>query len=69
MTEILDQVRDNLEEIFAKYDEAAIELLRIACLDGHFADWDPSEVEWPEHPADLAGHSFSGHAAGGDRTF
>ena len=55
MKEILDQVRDNLDEIFGKYDEASRELLRIARLDGHFADWDPSEVAWPEHPADVTG--------------
>ena len=55
MKEILAQVRDNLDEIFAKYDEAALELLRIACADGHFADWDPAGIQWPPHPADAAG--------------
>ena len=53
--EILDQVRENLDDIFAKYDEASRELLRIACLDGHFADWDQADVAWPGHPVDIAG--------------
>jgi len=37
----------NLDEIFARYDEAATELIRIARLDGHFAGRDEDDLSWP----------------------
>ena len=51
MKEILAQVLANLDEVFAKYDEAAQELLRVARADGHFADWADDELVWPCSPA------------------
>ena len=37
----------NLDEIFARYDEAAVELIRVARLDGHFAGRDEADLAWP----------------------
>jgi hypothetical protein len=37
----------NLDEIFARYDEAAAELIRVARLDGHFAGRDEVDLTWP----------------------
>ncbi len=37
----------NLDEIFARYDEAAAELIRVARLDGHFAGRKADDLEWP----------------------
>lgn len=43
----LATVHDQLDEIFVHYDEAAAELLRVALLDGHFADEPPERIQWP----------------------
>jgi hypothetical protein len=43
----LAEVRERLDEIFLRYDEAAAELLRVALLDGHFADEPDERVDWP----------------------
>jgi 1-acyl-sn-glycerol-3-phosphate acyltransferase len=36
-----------LNELIAQYDQAAQELLQVACRDGHFADSDAATVVWP----------------------
>ena len=38
----------NLDDIFARYDEAAVELIRVARLDGHFAGRDEADLASPE---------------------
>ena len=42
----------NLDEIFARYDEAAAELIRVARLDGHFAGRDDADLAWPPSHGD-----------------
>ncbi len=37
----------DLDQLLAIYDQAAQELLKVARLDGHFADWDPAALVWP----------------------
>ncbi|MEC8990660.1 MAG: hypothetical protein VX528_08985 [Candidatus Latescibacterota bacterium] len=45
----LAEVRQRLDEILLRYDEAAGELLRVALLDGHFAGEPSQRVEWPSY--------------------
>lgn len=49
-----------LDEIFARYDEAATELIRIARLDGHFAGRGEADLVWP------ASHDGQGVAVGSE---
>ena len=57
----LAEARENLGEIFSRYDEAAVELIRIARLDGHFPGRSEADLEWPAYrpdedpPIDLPG--------------
>ena len=56
----LAEALDNLDEIFRRYDEAAVELIRIARLDGHFAGRDDAELLWP------TSHDEEGRAVGSE---
>ena len=48
----------NLDKIFTRYDEAAVELIRIARLDGHFAGRNDADLTWP------ASHDDDSHPIG-----
>ena len=52
LEEGLVEARANLGEVFARYDEAAVELIRIARLDGHFAGRAEADLEWPAYRPD-----------------
>ncbi|MFH1568214.1 MAG: hypothetical protein ABIL09_09470 [Gemmatimonadota bacterium] len=45
--QLLSQVRSRLDEIYARYDEAGQEILRVAWHDGHFPDQALDDLVWP----------------------
>ena len=47
----LAEAQTRRDEIRARYDEAAVELIRVARLDGHFAGRDAADLTWPSYDA------------------